>query len=706
MDSMRRAYQKAMAIPLNNVEHLWKEYDQWENTLNRLTAKKFLSERSSAYMTARTALREMRGFTDQLSRTIIPRRTEWTDKDLQQLEVWREYIQWEKGNPLHLEDEEAVVERVAYAYQQAFLVLRFFPVLWFDYAMYYKEIGKVDKALTVLKQGMEILPTSLLIHFAYAELCESRKQFDEARQAFDSLLEQLDQDIEKLKSTAQKSVEKLQQEAEEEKSGMNLSDDIDGELREQLRQREKQIKKEQDEIEERVKEQVDGVARSCSLVWIMYMRFARRSDGIKSARSLFSRARKTTNLTYHLFVASALMEYHNSKDATIAGKVFEIVGYKLFADDPAFVCEYLDFLIEMNDDNNTRALFERALSTMPAEKAGPIWSKFLDYENKYGDLAGVQGVEKRRNEAIQGTTVLESSLFRYSYLDIGIDIDSELGGEARKEKSPNVAQSPVIQEATVSGTTGHERSHRNKDHGKKPLLQPVHPEKYPRPDFEQWKPFKPLTDSARHVAPNTVTVPRVVAPDSVPKVSTPTPDVPPVAAAPAPPVTWNKTQSTDLPGPIAYFVSSLPPAHSFNGPSIQAGELADLLRNIIVPVPAQLPAPGNTSGTMVAPGRNQNPQSHPKNIMNGPPMHSQQQMAGRDMPPIRGIPGNRAGRGGFKTRGGGMPMRGGKGNMKRKTRDDHEDDYMPHKGMGPNRPPDNDIFRARQVKRHRDDPPY
>lgn len=39
MDSMRRAYQKAVTIPLNNVEYLWKEYDQWENNLNRLTVR-------------------------------------------------------------------------------------------------------------------------------------------------------------------------------------------------------------------------------------------------------------------------------------------------------------------------------------------------------------------------------------------------------------------------------------------------------------------------------------------------------------------------------------------------------------------------------------------------------------------------------------------------------------------------------------------
>jgi hypothetical protein len=45
------------------------------------------------------------------------------------------------------------------------------------------------------------------------------------------------------------------------------------------------------------------------------------------------------------------MEYHNSKDAGIAGKIFGL-GIKSFADDPAYICEYLDFLIQMNDDNS------------------------------------------------------------------------------------------------------------------------------------------------------------------------------------------------------------------------------------------------------------------------------------------------------------------------------------------------------------------
>lgn len=45
------------------------------------------------------------------------------------------------------------------------------------------------------------------------------------------------------------------------------------------------------------------------------------------------------------------MEYHNSKDSTVAGKIFGL-GLKLFADDAAYVSHYLDYLMQMNDDNS------------------------------------------------------------------------------------------------------------------------------------------------------------------------------------------------------------------------------------------------------------------------------------------------------------------------------------------------------------------
>lgn len=37
MDALRKAYQRAVCIPLNNVEAVWQEYNQFENNLNKMT---------------------------------------------------------------------------------------------------------------------------------------------------------------------------------------------------------------------------------------------------------------------------------------------------------------------------------------------------------------------------------------------------------------------------------------------------------------------------------------------------------------------------------------------------------------------------------------------------------------------------------------------------------------------------------------------
>ena len=37
MDALRRVYHRAVQIPLENVESLWKELDAFENSLNKIT---------------------------------------------------------------------------------------------------------------------------------------------------------------------------------------------------------------------------------------------------------------------------------------------------------------------------------------------------------------------------------------------------------------------------------------------------------------------------------------------------------------------------------------------------------------------------------------------------------------------------------------------------------------------------------------------
>ena len=50
-----------------------------------------------------------------------------------------------------------------------------------------------------------------------------------------------------------------------------------------------------------------------TLVYIQYMKFARRAEGIKSGRTIFKKAREDARTRHHVYVSAALMEYYCSK---------------------------------------------------------------------------------------------------------------------------------------------------------------------------------------------------------------------------------------------------------------------------------------------------------------------------------------------------------------------------------------------------------
>lgn len=77
------------------------------------------------------------------------------------------------------------------------------------------------------------------------------------------------------------------------------------------------------------------------------MKFARRAEGIKSARTVFKKAREDVRSRYHVFVAAALMEYYCSKDKEIAFRIFEL-GLKKFGGNPEYVKCYVDYLSHLN----------------------------------------------------------------------------------------------------------------------------------------------------------------------------------------------------------------------------------------------------------------------------------------------------------------------------------------------------------------------
>ncbi|CAG8511165.1 16461_t:CDS:10, partial [Racocetra persica] len=721
MDIMRKTYQRAICIPLNHVEHIWKEYDQFENALNKVTAKKFLQDRSPSYMTARTAVKEMRRFVDKINKNVVPTPPKWSKNEKEQLSYWKEWIEWEMLNPLSLEDPSALAQRVIYVYKQAMMYLRYYPEIWFEAANYWVSIKKDDDAVSLLKTAMEVMPTSFLVHFAYAELQEHRKQFAESRKAYESLLLNIQYQIEEIEKSTADEIKALMKNSTDNVSEDENTLDMDGETREQLRIKEKELEKERSKVEESRQHEIDELSRAYSLVWIMLMRFTRRTEGIKSARLIFSKARKSNYCTYHVFVASALMEYHCSKDQVIAGKIFEL-GLKNFIYNPEYVSQYLDFLIQLNDDNNTRALFERTLMSMPADKAKIVWEQFSKYENNYGDLTVIRKIDERRAKEYPEESFLSRFSERYSFLDTNIILHKEVG----PKPDPEIIDSPPSE---IQNEEEHEVIPT-----RRALLDSVHPEKYPRPDFRQWVLYKPTAEQLRRP----FFPPPVSSGQSAPTQAggsvQPLGPSPPlgsqsIGVTPQPlgpsvprghsPSSQNTAQSVSLnwtctangvmlPEVIAKFLSILPSASSYNGPIINPIDLMDIIRNSI---PTQSNATIGGNGLLNTPLAQHSLQSQPRDRSRG---GSPARGDGRGYSSDGRYEGSRNydrplenGRGrarqgeffGKQMRGPNPPTRGLQFKRRRREFDAETEDFQGRGGPGINRPPDYDLFRARQQKK-------
>eukprot|EP01147_Barroeca_monosierra_P005447 gene5446-8900_t len=102
-----------------------------------------------------------------------------------------------------------------------------------------------------------------------------------------------------------------------------------------------------------------------TLVYVQFLKFCRRTEGVKAAREMFKHARADERSNHHIYTASAFMELCSGHGgAQISRKIFE-KGMEKFHASPTYAEAFLTFMSYMGDSNNTRALFERFLAKIP-----------------------------------------------------------------------------------------------------------------------------------------------------------------------------------------------------------------------------------------------------------------------------------------------------------------------------------------------------
>ncbi|KAL2831054.1 hypothetical protein BDW59DRAFT_140304 [Aspergillus cavernicola] len=439
MDLLRKAFQRAICVPMQVVNTLWKEYDQFEMGLNKLTGRKFLQEHSPSYMTARSSYTELQNFTRDLNRTTFPRLppvpgSEGDVEFLQQVEIWKRWFNWEKGDPLVLKEEDlsAYKTRVLYVYKQALMALRFLPEIWFEAAEFCFLNDMETEGTEFLKNGVDANPESCLLAFKRADRLEITSESEQdpikrgakVREPYDRLLDALYDLIIKARTRETQDVARLEEtfaksNPEQQPTRNNDDDDEPNEAKAQESVKKAQI----DAVRNAHAIQIGILSKTISFAWIGLMRAMRRIQGkgkpgeMPGSRQIFADARKRGRITSDVYIASALIEYHCYKDPA-ATKIFER-GAKLFPDDETFALEYLKHLIDINDVINARAVFEmtvRKLASNPdsVHKAKPIFAFLHEYESRYGDLVQVINLESRMRELYPDDPALEQFAHRFS----------------------------------------------------------------------------------------------------------------------------------------------------------------------------------------------------------------------------------------------------------------------------------------------------
>jgi len=409
MQEVRRAYQRAVSVPTNSIDALYREYDAFEHGVSAALAKPLLAEVKPGVDVARAALKERKRLHDQciVGGLAGPPGTSKDEKSPDgQARAWRAMINWERSNPQKLTpDADAgetahpqLVTRVALAYDQALMSLWNFPDIWLEFAAWH-EGNDHEEAKAVLQRAREALPGCPLVHFAAADLVEARGDATAASAVYESVLDEYE----------------VKCAADAEAANVDGADDF--------------------------KFDHPPMDDATLLVSIEYMRCARRMRGRDEARKSFMRVRKAPGKRWEAFAAAALLEWRYDKNDKVARNVFEL-GLKSFISQPQYVARYAEFLVGCNDVGNARVLFERATAAAGeataaaaglggTDKAGKaavekvFWDMFVDFEHTHGTMDTMKGVETRRREAVAGPDAVDGApeiitalLGRHSIFDL------------------------------------------------------------------------------------------------------------------------------------------------------------------------------------------------------------------------------------------------------------------------------------------------
>ena len=367
--------------------------------------------------------------TRDLKRTSLPRLPpapgfEGETDFMRQVQLWRDWLEWEKADNLVLKEDDPKIfrKRVVFTYKQSLMALQFWPEMWYDAAEFCFDNGMEKEGLDFLKQGIAANPESCLLAFRMADRIElttanddgndpgAKSRMARVREPYDRVLSALYDLAAKTKARENLEIAKVEEDNKTSNAPALPNSDPNEENEDPAETETKRagIQAQIDAIKQDAATNTALLQKTISYAWIALIRAARRIQGKGMAgeksggfRVVFGDARKKGRITSDVYVENALIEYHCYKDP-VGTKIFER-GMKLFPEDESFALEYLKHLIAINDITNARAVFETTVGKLTgnpatAFRAKPIFAFLHEYESHFGELSQVARLEKRMRD--------------------------------------------------------------------------------------------------------------------------------------------------------------------------------------------------------------------------------------------------------------------------------------------------------------------
>lgn len=344
IQSIRRAFHRMLQMPLYNLEQAWKDYCQYENTINPNLSLKFIEELTKPYINMRTLAREIESFVKKIHKNHLPILPSTRKEDNFLFRSWINYIIYEEGNPLSIENKNFFIQRVSVCYEQALLVFPKWVQVWLGYINFFitmiesiQESQNSNNIINHLKvqianlfqRATEIfLPDSALIYLTWAKFEEDFGTKDNVNFVFNKSLQS---------------------------------------------------------------QMIDP-----TMIYVHMLAYRKKVEGISAARQCFKRAREDHRCGYQIYIAAASVEQFSSPEISL--KILDL-GLKKFGADFDYIKAYMKFIMNRPKYYDYRTCCEKLLSLDYVAKnqnvSNYVAKKYLKMDGFFGRLNSFRPLLKR-----------------------------------------------------------------------------------------------------------------------------------------------------------------------------------------------------------------------------------------------------------------------------------------------------------------------